>query len=107
MNMCSMFPITACQFGANRLLEQTYERVVGQRPGMAGSIAVAMGAGSASALLGCPAEFIVIHQQKTGRSLAAETASILRTYGPLKLYKGLVGGRRGVHNWRVRGGVWC
>ncbi|GAB4822202.1 hypothetical protein N2152v2_009248 [Parachlorella kessleri] len=89
MNICSMFPITATQFGSNRFLEQAYERMTGQRPGFGGSLLVAMGAGATSALLGCPSEFIVIHQQKTGHSLPTEASRLLRTYGPLKLYKGL------------------
>lgn len=90
MNAGSMFPITATQFGCNRLLEQTYERVLGVKPGLGGSIVVAMAAGGASALLGCPTEFIVIHQQKTGQSIPAVASQIVRAYGPLKLFKGLV-----------------
>ncbi len=90
MNICSMFPITATQFGSNRFLEQAYERFLGEKPGVGGTVVVAMGAGATSGFLGCPSEFIVIHQQKTGRSLLATTTDLLRTYGPLKLYKGLV-----------------
>jgi hypothetical protein len=92
MNALANFPITAVQFGASRLLAQAYERAAGHKPDATGRVGIAMGAGAASALLSCPAEFLVIHQQKTGRSLRAEAGSILKMYGPLKLYKGLVGG---------------
>ena len=91
MNCGAMLPITASQFGVNRLLEQTLKRAVGKDElGNGGRIGVAMGAGAFSALLGCPTEFVVIHQQKTGGSLPAEFRHILSSYGALKLYKGLV-----------------
>jgi hypothetical protein len=52
-----MLPITSVQFGMNRLLEQTYKRVLGtEQLGTGGTVAVAMGAGASSAVLGCPAE---------------------------------------------------
>lgn len=52
-----MLPITSVQFGMNRLLEQTFKRTMQtEHIGFGGTIAVAMGAGACSAVLGCPAE---------------------------------------------------
>lgn len=86
----AMLPITAVQFGMNRFLEQTYRRVLGvESLDMGGRVAVAMGAGASSAFLGCAAEFVMIQQQKAGRSLPAEFRHTLATYGPLKPFKGL------------------
>lgn len=52
-----MLPITAVQFGMNRFLEQTYRRVMAtEQLDTGGRVAVAMGAGASSAVLGCPAE---------------------------------------------------
>ncbi|PSC69614.1 Mitochondrial Carrier (MC) Family [Micractinium conductrix] len=86
----AMLPITAVQFGMNRFLEQTYRRVMKtEQLSMGGTVALAMGAGASSAFLGCPAEFVMIQQQKAGRSLAAEARHIMAAYGPLKPMKGL------------------
>ncbi len=53
----AMLPITAVQFGMNRALEQGYRRVTGaEKLTTGGTVAVALGAGGASAFLGCPAE---------------------------------------------------
>eukprot|EP00887_Chlorella_sp_A99_P001559 scaffold8.g1559.t1 len=91
MNSGAMLPITASQFGMNRLLEQSLKRGLDiEELGSAGRIGVAMGAGSFSALFGAPAEFVVIQQQKSGRSLAAEARHIVAEHGLLKVYKGLV-----------------
>ena len=179
VNAAANFPITAVQFGANRLLGQLYEQALGRRPDTAGRVGVAMGAGgegvaapagpglayeegtcgqgcpvlhsggspaahscnrllspvgrwhsmearwrswkpparqaklstqaapcapclpcpgpapapaaAASALLSCPAEFLVIQQQRSGRGLREEAGHVVRTWGLLKPYKGLVG----------------
>ncbi|GAB4817787.1 hypothetical protein N2152v2_004833 [Parachlorella kessleri] len=89
MNALANFPITAVQFGASRLLVQAYERATGQKPGSLARVGVAMGAGATSALLSCPAELLVIQQQKTGLTLSAAAGGVLRDHGLLKLYKGL------------------
>jgi hypothetical protein len=53
----AMLPITSVQFGMNRLLEQTYKRVMNtDQLGTGSTIGIAMGAGAASAVMGCPAE---------------------------------------------------
>ncbi|KAI3435642.1 hypothetical protein D9Q98_001700 [Chlorella vulgaris] len=85
----AMLPITSVQFGMNRLLEQTYKRVMNtDQLGTGSTIGIAMGAGAASAVMGCPAEFVMIQQQKSGRSLPAEFRHIVSTYGALKPIKG-------------------
>lgn len=85
-----MLPITATQFGMNRFLEQVYKNALGSEPKDYGKIGVAMAAGSASAIFGCPAEFLMIQQQRTGKSLSMVSREIISTYGPLAIYKGLV-----------------
>ena len=96
MNALANFPITAVQFGASRLLAQAYEGATSQKPGSLARVGVAMGAGATSALLSCPAELLVIQQQKTGLTLRAAAGGIIRDHGISKLYKGLVSGVRGV-----------
>ena len=43
-----------------------------------------------SASVGCPAELLMIQQQKTGRTLLSEAQHIVSQHGPLRLYKSLV-----------------
>lgn len=50
----------------------------------------ASGAGAASALVGCPAELLMIQQQKTGEPLTGAVRRIASQYGVLGLYRGLV-----------------
>ena len=83
-------PITATQFGMNRVLEGVYTTVLGASPDNLGKVVVAMGAGSASAMFSCPAEFVIIQQQKSCRPMMAEVRSIVSTYGALAMYKGMV-----------------
>lgn len=90
INAGAMLPITATQFGMNRFLDGIWRQTTGDAPGDGGRVIVAMGAGTASAFFGCPAEFVMIQQQKTGRRLLTEFKSIISTYGAAKMYKGLV-----------------
>lgn len=85
-----MFPITATQFGMNRLLEQTYNNVLGSAPGNMGKIGVAAAAGATSAFLGCPAEYVMIQQQRHNRALGAEMRHTIGTHGLLGVYRGIV-----------------
>lgn len=50
----------------------------------------AAGAGAASALVGCPAELLMIQQQKTGQRLLTEARRTVSELGVLGLYRGLV-----------------
>lgn len=85
-----MLPITATQFGMNRVFEGVYRNATGADPGNGGKVMVAMAAGSTSAFFGCPAEFVMIQQQRSGRSLFAEFRYILGTHGAFSVYKGMV-----------------
>ena len=40
--------------------------------------------------MGCPAELLMIQQQKHGRPLMQEARRIVAKYGPTGLYRGLV-----------------
>ena len=53
-------------------------------------------AGATSALLSCPAELVMIQQQRTGHALREELREIGGRYGYSKLYRGLVSHRSGV-----------
>eukprot|EP00959_Pyramimonas_sp_CCMP1952_P004200 88367-Pyramimonas_sp.AAC.1 len=67
-------------------------------------MACAAVSGVASSLVGCPAELVMIHQQKSGGSLVAVAKDIIQNDGARTLYRGWVrmvtsrsqGGRVGV-----------
>ena len=61
----------------------------------------ATGAGAASSLVGCPAELLMIQQQKDGRPLMLEAQRVVAKYGPTGLYRGLV---RCVHHFSLQAG---
>lgn len=90
MNVGTMLPITAVQFGMNRVLEKAYIKAYDHPPGTAAGLGVAMGAGAASAFVSCPAEYVIIQQQRYGRSLMAELKHTIAERGALIAYKGLV-----------------
>ncbi|CAL5225283.1 g8081 [Coccomyxa viridis] len=87
VNLGSIAPITAIQFGVHRILEAAQGEEVSQL----GQIGAATGAGAASSLVGCPAELLMIQQQKHGRPLMQEAQRIVAKYGPTGLYRGLTG----------------
>mmetsp|Transcript_12533 Transcript_12533/g.27025 ORF Transcript_12533/g.27025 Transcript_12533/m.27025 type:complete len:270 (-) Transcript_12533:957-1766(-) len=90
MNIVSMAPITASQFGTNRVVQQLLlgkpdgELTGGQKFFSAGI------AGAVSAFIASPSELIIIHQQKSGRSLSAETSHFMKTYGISSIGRGLL-----------------
>lgn len=88
-NASGMVPICATQFGMNRVYEGLYKSVMHRQPGEAGTIGVAMAAGASSSVFACPAEYIMIQQQKTGRSLPKEISHIINVEGTMALYRGL------------------
>jgi hypothetical protein len=73
----------------NKVFDGVYRRTLGSSPGDGGKIAVAMAAGATSAVFACPAEYVMIQQQKSGRSLTAELRNILTQEGPLVVYRGM------------------
>jgi hypothetical protein len=62
MNIASMAPITATQFGTAKLV-QSLVLPEGEEPGAVLRIGSALIAGAASGLVATPFEMIVIHQQ--------------------------------------------
>jgi solute carrier family 25 (mitochondrial citrate transporter), member 1 len=90
VNIGSMLPIVACQFGMNRYLDDAYRRIVGEAPSTAGSVAIAMGAGATSGFIGAPSEYIVIQQQKYGGTMGQEFKRAVAARGIFAIYKGLV-----------------
>lgn len=90
VNAGSIAPITAIQFGAHRALELAIQASTGADLSPGVQLAAATGAGAFSSTVGCPAELIMIQQQKNGRSLAAEAGTFLRSHGALRFYRGLV-----------------
>lgn len=89
VNAGAMFPIIATQFGVNRWIEKGLEDrqlPVGARE----KIGMAMVAGSVSAVFGCPAEYLMIQQQRNGGSLAEVFTQNAKTLGSMSVYRGLV-----------------
>ncbi|KXZ48758.1 hypothetical protein GPECTOR_25g342 [Gonium pectorale] len=90
MNVVSMAPITASQFGTNRLMQTVVlKKSEGDLTGLErfGSAAVA---GAVSAFIASPSELIIIQQQKSGRSLGAETSHFFKTHGATSVVRGLI-----------------
>uniref|UniRef100_A0A7S0YRZ3 Mitochondrial carrier protein n=1 Tax=Polytomella parva TaxID=51329 RepID=A0A7S0YRZ3_9CHLO len=90
MNIVSMAPITASQFGANRFLTSVVLKKEEKDMNISERFFSASMAGAFSALIASPSELIIIQQQKSGRALAEETSHILRTYGLSKVTRGLL-----------------
>eukprot|EP00803_Ostreobium_quekettii_P004887 evm.model.scf_799.6 EVM.evm.TU.scf_799.6 scf_799:45048-50035(-) len=88
VNVLTIAPITATQFGANRLAEKALMATAGDVGG-GGHMLCACSAGVLSAFIASPAELVIIRQQKSGRSLGVETADLLRTHGPRVVGRGL------------------
>lgn len=78
INMGSIAPITASQFGTNRLMEKLLLQRSGQQElGTMGRFSCAAVAGTVSALVATPTELIIIQQQVcVGRQ---EADGVLRT----------------------------
>ena len=55
-------------------------KATGHKQTQAAQLVVAAGAGGASSLISCPAELIMIQQQKTGRSLLTEAVSVFQRF---------------------------
>ncbi|KAK9843463.1 hypothetical protein WJX81_004159 [Elliptochloris bilobata] len=86
VNAASIVPITAVQMGANRYIESVLLSADPSRPlSPAERIGAALTAGATSAVLSCPAELLMIQQQRTGESLLVAA----RRVGLRQLYRGL------------------
>lgn len=83
-----MAPITAVQFGVTGGLTKVIAQD-GKRPlSHAEKLGIAGVAGCTSALISCPADLVIIHQQQTGFSLPRQIRTINAEFGKLKFYKG-------------------
>lgn len=111
VNSAATFPITAVQFGVNRLLERLHQDKLGRDPAGLTPIGIAMAAGATSALIGCPAELLMIQQQKSGLSLGDQFKTVARAFGAQKIYKGVVRGGEGLRGMEFaregRAGTHC
>ena len=90
INAGAMFPIIATQFGINRAIVGIIEP---NRPnGLSNTDRIAMGmvAGTASSVFGCPAEYLMNHQQKTGNSLLEAFKTNTSKFGLTTVYRGWV-----------------
>mmetsp|Transcript_8894 Transcript_8894/g.15419 ORF Transcript_8894/g.15419 Transcript_8894/m.15419 type:complete len:266 (-) Transcript_8894:416-1213(-) len=99
MNVLSMAPITASQFGAHRLTQQLLlGKADGEVTGAQRFISAGV-AGAVSALIACPSELIIIQQQRTGRPLMAEATAFFSAYKLPSIYRGLTCaiGREGLY----------
>lgn len=85
-----MFPIIATQFGVNRTIEGMIEPFRPSGLTNVDRIAMGMVAGTTSSVFGCPAEYLMIHQQKTGQSLMEAFKSNTSMYGLKTIYRGWV-----------------
>lgn len=63
MNIISMTPITASQFGTNRLVQGLLKGSADTELTGAQQFGCAMVAGAASAFIASPSELVIIHQQ--------------------------------------------
>ena len=82
MNVLSMAPITATQFGANFGYNSLHHSLTGRSKMTEGErLATAFAAGATSALIANPTELVVIRQQQNGRSLGTEVRDILSRLG--------------------------
>lgn len=94
INSLSIAPITAVQFGVTGLASNAFLSVRGAKPGdepqKAERLASAAIAGAASGLLSCPAEMIIMHQQKTGLGIVGQFKQLVNQYGARSLYRGVV-----------------
>ena len=78
------------QMGVNRSIEKALENRGDGLLSTPEKLGMAAIAGSSSAVIGCPAELLMIHQQKTGMSLSEVLKQNVSKLGAASLYRGLV-----------------
>mmetsp|Transcript_30042 Transcript_30042/g.50516 ORF Transcript_30042/g.50516 Transcript_30042/m.50516 type:complete len:282 (-) Transcript_30042:216-1061(-) len=87
VNAASIFPICFIQFGANRALEGMLDNYDVKQTHFT-RMGCAAGAGVSSAAVGCTAELMMLHQQKTGGSLVEVAKTIIQRDGAHTLLRG-------------------
>ena len=82
MNILSVAPITAAQFGTNFFYKSLHGQLTG-RDTMSSQerIATSFAAGATSAAIANPTELVVIRQQQTGLPLSTACYNLFRTHG--------------------------
>ena len=90
INATSIAPITAIQFGVAGLLTESITAAEGRPLSHAEKIGTSLCGGAVSALVVCPADMLIIQQQRTGLTLPAQVTAIAREFGWAKFTKGLL-----------------
>lgn len=81
VNVLSMAPSTATQFGANSVCQKLCPLLGVGGESKEGKLLCAATAGGISGAVISPAEVLIIQQQKSGKSLVAQASSFLEKYG--------------------------
>jgi hypothetical protein len=82
MNILSVAPITAAQFGTNFFYKSLHHQLTGSDTmSSRDRIATSFAAGATSAVLANPTELVVIRQQQTGLPLGTACYQLFRTHG--------------------------
>ena len=90
INATSIAPITAIQFGVAGMLTEMLAGGGQHQLSHGEKIGTSLAGGAVSALVVCPADMLIIQQQKTGLSLAGQVSAIAREHGWGKFSKGLL-----------------
>ncbi|KAG1660966.1 hypothetical protein FOA52_005592 [Chlamydomonas sp. UWO 241] len=89
VNVLSIAPISATQFGVMRFASQLMTGQADAKLTQLQTFSSAAMGGAASAFISSPAELMIIQQQKSGRTLPAEASHYLATHGLANVYRGL------------------
>lgn len=89
VNATSIAPITAIQFGVAGALTKVLAGD-GRQLTNSEKLGTSLAGGAVSAVIVCPADMIIIQQQKSGFSLMQQVNSIVNQHGAFKLSKGLL-----------------
>eukprot|EP00873_Tetraselmis_striata_P012565 jgi/Tetstr1/432829/TSEL_022180.t1 len=89
VNISTIVPMTAVQFGATGSYTQLFTAAVGRKPAREEGVACAALGGATAALVASPAELVVIQQQRAGLSAGAAVRHVVSGYGAARLFKGL------------------
>lgn len=82
MNILSVAPITAAQFGTNFFYKSLHRQLTGSETmSSRDRVATSFAAGATSAALANPTELVVIRQQQTGLPLSTACYNLFRTHG--------------------------